>query len=291
MSEQLATKTTTPLTHVTSRRLWLLWAILALAFVYTIVPEGTNPAIMLLLGEMQVIFALVHWSTWAGWRTALLGFVIVFGVSYLSEFIGTHTGLVFGDYEYSDTLLGPLVGKVPPLVMLAYFAMGYTSYVLARIIAGGGINGLHERITGWRIVLVAAMTALIMTFNDLALDPISSTIKSEWVWENGGAYFGVPIHNFYGWVGTVFVFSVLVGLLLLRRSSAQMIARPVPQVFAYQAVVMYTIFMASTLVKPLLGNTGEIYTAMFMIASLIMTLPILAAIAALTRRPADKPQQ
>jgi len=281
VATQLASTTTT---HITSRRLWLLWAILALAFVYTLMPEGTNPAIMLILGEMQVIFALVHWSTWAGWRTALLGFVIVFGVSYLSEFIGTHTGLVFGDYYCSDTLLGPLIGKVPPLVMLAYFAMGYTSYVLARIIAGGGINGLYERITGWRLVLVAGMTALIMTFNDLALDPISSTVKGDWTWVDGGAYFGVPIHNFYGWVGTVFVFTILVGLLLLRQSSAQMIARPVPRQFAYQVVVMYAIFMAATLVKPLLGNTGEIYTAMFMVASLIMLLPILAAIAALTRK-------
>ncbi len=281
MATQVATTTTT---HITSRRLWLLWAILALAFVYTLMPEGTNPAIMLILGEMQVIFALVHWSTWAGWRTALLGFVIVFGISYSSEFIGTHTGLVFGNYYYSDTLLGPLVGKVPPLVMLAYFAIGYTSYIMARIIAAGGINGLYERITGWRLVLVAGITALIMTFNDLALDPISSTIKEEWTWVNGGAYFGVPIHNFYGWVGTVFVFTILVGLLLLRKSSAQMIARPVPRQFAYQVVVMYVIFMGATLVQPLLGNSGEIYTAMFMVASLIMLLPILAAIAALTRK-------
>jgi len=271
-------------THVTGRRLWAIWAILAMAFVYILLPEGTNPALMLIFGEMQVAFAFVHWSTWAGWRTALVGFVIVFGISYLSEFIGTHTGLVFGDYYYSDTLLGPLIFDVPPLVMLAYFSMGYTSYVLARIIAGGGINGLHERITGWRLVLIAAMTALIMTFNDLALDPISSTVKGDWTWVNGGAYFGVPIHNFYGWVGTIFVFTILVGLLLLRRSSAQMIARPVPTVFAYQAVVMYVIFMLSTLVKPLLGNTGEIYTAMFMVASLIMMLPILASIAALTRK-------
>lgn len=235
---------------------------------------------------MQVAFAFIHWATWAGWRTALIGFVIVFGVSYLSEFIGTHTGLIFGDYFYSDTLLGPLIFDVPPLVMLAYFAMGYTSYVLARIIAGGGIRGLHERITGWRLVLVAGMTALIMTFNDLALDPISSTIKGDWTWENGGAYFGVPIHNFYGWVGTVFVFSILVGLLMLRKKPAEMIARPVPMEFAYQAVVMYVIFMGSTLVQPLLGNSGEIYTAMFMIASLIMMLPILATLAALTR-PSD----
>ncbi|HEV8024118.1 MAG TPA: carotenoid biosynthesis protein [Candidatus Nanopelagicales bacterium] len=273
-------------THVTRGRLWLLWVILAFAFVYTLAPEDTNPAIMLLLGEMQVAFAFIHWATWAGWRTALIGFVIVFGVSYLSEFIGTHTGLIFGDYFYSDTLLGPLVFDVPPLVMLAYFAMGYTSYVLARIIAGGGIRGLHERITGWRLVLVAGMTALIMTFNDLALDPISSTIKGDWTWENGGAYFGVPIHNFYGWVGTVFVFSILVGLLMLRTKPAEMIARPVPMEFAYQAVVMYVIFMGSTLVQPLLGNSGEIYTAMFMIASLIMMLPILATLAALTR-PSD----
>lgn len=31
------------------------------------------------------------------------------------------------------------------------------------------------------------------------MEPIWANLVHAWVWENGGAYFGVPVSNFLGW--------------------------------------------------------------------------------------------
>jgi uncharacterized membrane protein len=38
---------------------------------------------------------------------------------------------------------------------------------------------------------------------DLTIDPMMSTINGNWVWHDGGSYFGVPVSNFLGWYLTV----------------------------------------------------------------------------------------
>jgi putative membrane protein len=49
-----------------------------------------------------------------------------------------------------------------------------------------------------------------MTAWDLVVDPILSgpTVRA-WVWEGGGAYYGVPLRNFLGWIGTTFTIYLL----------------------------------------------------------------------------------
>ncbi len=43
-----------------------------------------------------------------------------------------------------------------------------------------------------------------MTAWDLAMDPMM-VAGNHWVWEQPGAYFGVPLHNYWGWWLTIFV--------------------------------------------------------------------------------------
>jgi uncharacterized membrane protein len=77
----------------------------------------------LLVGELPVVIALWHFIAWAGWQMAWLIFAVIYAVTRTSEFIGTHTGLVFGNYFYSATAIGPLLAEVPILLPLGYFAM------------------------------------------------------------------------------------------------------------------------------------------------------------------------
>jgi putative membrane protein len=51
-----------------------------------------------------------------------------------------------------------------------------------------------------------ALASFIMVSWDLTIDPMMSTIAGNWVWHNGGSYFGVPLSNFLGWYLTVYVF-------------------------------------------------------------------------------------
>jgi putative membrane protein len=44
-----------------------------------------------------------------------------------------------------------------------------------------------------------------MTTWDLSLDPTWSTVLHAWIWVDGGAFFGVPLTNFLGWLLTTYL--------------------------------------------------------------------------------------
>ena len=47
------------------------------------------------------------------------------------------------------------------------------------------------------------------------MDPVRPTIQHDWIWQNGGPYFGVPFSNFVpGWFLVVWVIFQLVALYL-----------------------------------------------------------------------------
>jgi putative membrane protein len=58
-----------------------------------------------------------------------------------------------------------------------------------------------------------------MVMWDLTVDPISSTLQGLWVWATPGAYFGVPISNFFGWFLVVFIFFQMFALYLSKYDS------------------------------------------------------------------------
>jgi putative membrane protein len=140
-----------------------------------------------------------------GWTRALGLLACVFIVSLTFESIGVATGLVYGPYHYS-LKLGPLfLGLVPLLIPVAWFMMMYPSYVIAdRLVPTWG--------SGRYILAVAALGGLVMTSWDLVMDPVMVR-GGHWIWDVDGAYFGIPLQNFWGWWLTTFV-TFLVFLLL-----------------------------------------------------------------------------
>lgn len=151
-----------------------------------------------LLTILAFIFAVLHGSQYIGWRQALLLLALTFAVSLLFESIGVATGLVYGPYHYTSKLGPKFLGLVPLLIPLAWFMMTYPSYVIARL-----ITPVVQRMWLWRIA-VAAVGGIIMTAWDLALDPLM-VAGGHWVWEKPGAYFGIPLQNYWGWWLTIFV--------------------------------------------------------------------------------------
>ena len=67
--------------------------------------------------------------------------------------------------------------------------------------------------------MVAALGGVIMTAWDVMMDPMMVR-GGHWVWEVQGAYFGIPLQNYWGWWLTTFsVF--LVNGLVTRRNGGQ----------------------------------------------------------------------
>lgn len=130
-------------------------------------------------------------------------------VGNLVENLGVTTGFPFGRYYFVE-LMGPKLFHVPVLLGLAYIGMAYVSWALARLIVGR----TDAPIAGLRIVTLPLLASAIMTAWDLAQDPVWATVLHGWVWRDGGPWFGVPVSNYLGWYGNLFVIYLLFALYL-----------------------------------------------------------------------------
>lgn len=229
-----------------------LWILLAISFAAAFVPAGTPGSITLVIGLMPVTFSMWHFIRWAGARTAWLSFLAVVVISFSGEALGVATGLVFGNYYYPDGPLGPLLLGVPPLIQLQYFAMAYASLMVARSI--GGVLTTAAR--GWWLVAVSAMAAFGMTLLDLASDPWHATVLQQWIWRDGGPYFGIPLHNFFGWFFETLAFLLVVQALLNTQKALNKIAEVKPRGFWLQGVLLYGTFPFTIALTPLIQGAA-----------------------------------
>ncbi len=175
---------------------------------------------------------------WGGRRAALAGaFVVV--TTLVVERIGTTTGFPFGDYHYTGAL-EPTVAGVPLIVPLAWFAMGVPALEVGR------------RISASRAVAVVA-GAVALTAWDLFLDP-QMVHAGYWRWTGDGAYQGIPLSNYAGWLGLGLV---VVGVLDLIRGGGPAAGTGLVVLYTWWAV-MDTIGFVVFFGRPFVGLVGGI---------------------------------
>src|SRR5580692_11088031 len=151
-----------------------------------------------------VLFALFHCVALEGVARTGIFFGVSAVVSYVMEEVGVRSGLIYGAYHYSD-ILGVKLGHVPVIIPLAWFMMIYPSWMVARALLRGVDTNSIPGITA-----LATIAAFVMTAWDVVMDP-GMARAGNWVWENGGAYFGVPRRNYLGWLATTFIVYLLAG--------------------------------------------------------------------------------
>ena len=181
--------------------MWLLMSIYGAARVLQILP-GKLPlvAVVSLHVLPLLLFAVIHGAMAYGSRGILIFFAICLVVGNAFENLGVATGFPFGRYYFTDAM-GPKLFQVPILLGLAYVGMGYLSWTLGRIIVGN----LRSRPVGARVITLPLVAAFPMVAWDFANDPVWANINHLWVWQRGGAYFGVPLTNFLGWYLVVYL--------------------------------------------------------------------------------------
>lgn len=104
------------------------------------------------------------------------------------EWVGVHTGRLFGDYEYSSSL-GPLIFGVPVTLGFAWIA----------VVCNAALLSYDFEQTGPRAVILRAVQVGFWTvLLDLVLDPVAHA-RNFWAWEDGGGFYHVPWSNFAGW--------------------------------------------------------------------------------------------
>ena len=155
-----------------------------------------------------VAVALYAYRTLGVWHW--LSFMIpAIALSLGSELLGTSTGFPFGEYRYLSGLGYKIAGLVPFTIPLSWFYLGFSAYIIALV----GLKRFN--ISNWLRQLGAIVCgSLCLTSWDFVLDPAMSQAPVPfWVWDQPGAFFGMPYQNFAGWMGTGIVFMTVAALL------------------------------------------------------------------------------
>jgi putative membrane protein len=128
------------------------------------------------------------------WNQALLiGSATIFILGFFSEWIGVHTGLLFGRYWYGMNL-GPKLSGVP-------FIIGINWAMLTILTSGIAIKWTKN------ITFQAMIAAALMTGIDVLMEPVA--IRNDyWHWHNGV----IPLYNYLCW----FVISFIGSLVLIK---------------------------------------------------------------------------
>ncbi|WP_242689308.1 carotenoid biosynthesis protein [Pedobacter sp. SYSU D00535] len=117
--------------------------------------------------------------------------LVVYLAGYFIEFIGVHTGMIFGQYFYKTTL-GYKVAEIPLMIGV--------NWVLVIYSAGAFIYHL-----GLRNKLVSTIiSAALVTLMDVLIEPVAIRFDYwDWVGQS------VPLQNYLAW----FLFSLVVSAL------------------------------------------------------------------------------
>jgi len=138
------------------------------------------------------IAVLLHSSNFWGIPRTIVYAVTAMVIGYSAEFIGVHTGWIFGTYHYNPEKNIGLILDVPFSIPIIYAILLYAGNFICLAIS----KKFLAKKNGW---MLALMTGFILMLKDLVSNPLQSTVNKVWLWDQRGDYFNVPLHNFIGW--------------------------------------------------------------------------------------------
>ncbi|BAZ44174.1 family 57 glycoside hydrolase [Chondrocystis sp. NIES-4102] len=166
---------------------------------------GGGVVYMLLATAAVALYAYRTLGIWH-WLSFMIPAIVL---SLGSELLGTSTGFPFGHYRYLSGLGYKIAGLVPFTIPLSWFYVGFSAYIIALV----GLKKL--KISNWLSQLGAIICgSLCLTSWDFVLDPAMSQAPVPfWIWDQPGAFYGMPYQNFAGWLGTGIIFMTVATFL------------------------------------------------------------------------------
>lgn len=144
----------------------------------------------------------------------------------------------------------------------------------------------HKKLEGKQIFIVPFIAAFIMVMWDLSVDPISSTLQGLWVWTYPGAYFGVPISNFFGWFLVVYLFFQIFALYLSKYDAVneKIVSKLSNKPYWAEAVAVYGITGLGTILS-IFYQYNDITVSMALITVFTMIFVAILALVNILNNP------
>lgn len=121
----------------------------------------------------------------------LILFTIIYLFGFLIEMVGVNTGLIFGPYNYGDSL-GLKLYDTPLLIGLNWLLL---VYVTASILENTGLHPAFKVVSG----------AVLMLGYDIILEQVAPVLDM-WYWQTGN----VPLQNYLWWFIVAILFHTLI---------------------------------------------------------------------------------
>ena len=148
-------------------------------------PEGAKLSYLNLLLAGTLLFLSEQ-----NYVRAFITFCVILIGGFVIEYIGVHTGVLFGSYEYGKAL-GPGIGNIPIVIGVNWFCVVLASSALLYSIR---LN----------VALKAILAGALSTGMDFLIEPVA--IKLDfWSWEGGV----IPTWNYVCWFGFASLFSFI----------------------------------------------------------------------------------
>ena len=152
-----------------------------------------------------VLFAVpCIWAAkmWLGRRDSIILFAALGLLALLIEISAIVTGFPYGHFGYSNHLGYMLFGIVPWTVAFAWPPLLLGAYSIA------------AQLTKTLAIRIAITTFVLLIF-DLVLDP-GAVFLGFWSYADAGAFYGVPVSNFAGWLASGLAGALILELIISR---------------------------------------------------------------------------
>jgi uncharacterized membrane protein len=204
-----------------------------------------------------------------GWRRAWLWFGWGWAVAFVAEYASTRVGIPFGLYHYTGETAGRelFISNVPFFDPLSFPFLAYASYCLARWALG--------RPRGWEL---AALAASLMMLADVVVDPLA-VIGDRWFlgrvffYAEPGAYFGVPLSNFAGWL--LVGWALVAGYLWAVKTRPGRSGSPLAGVVLYYGILLFNLVVTSWIGERTMLVAGiMVHVAVFLLVYGLKTISV-----------------
>lgn len=161
--------------------------------------------------NILLMFLLLFYTEQPISKTLFIFFTVSCLVGMMVEWIGVHTGLLFGNYQYGSTL-GIKLGGVPLIIGINWFLVTYGSAMMMkkineRVKLPGGIGVV------WKKILWAIDAACIAVLFDWIMEPVAVQLN-YWHWSGNGS---IPLYNYLCWFIVSWLLQILFSFLPEKR--------------------------------------------------------------------------
>jgi bisanhydrobacterioruberin hydratase len=158
--------------------------LVGIGFLHSPLIERTTPFHLLLMFILLLLSYRVQWMRYARW------WLPAFIIGFVAEWIGVHTGWLFGSYSYT-AILGVQLAAIPLLIGCNWVV----------VLTGAISIALLLKTNKWITAVVAATVA---TAYDWVLEPMAIQL-GYWHWHNGE----IPLYNYASWWLVSYLLAVL----------------------------------------------------------------------------------